>query len=188
MARSLPDQQLSALQRLRRGGAMLALSLVLASCQAPTGWKIYPLSRREPHDGLAVVNQPDGYGLHIWIDTDTRTPGECKPRWAGDAARLFNGNGSAPFSSGLASRQELFAAASRWDVRRRLRQESEALCKQRAPQASFVWNAPPRNESEVVVETLPPLKEKDLLLDPSKVRQEEEQLMQGEPPELSRPR
>jgi hypothetical protein len=101
---------------------------------------------------------------------------------------LFNGNGSAPFSSGLASRQELFAAASRWDVRRRLRQESEALCKQRAPQASFVWNAPPRNESEVVVETLPPLKEKDLLLDPSKVRQEEEQLMQGEPPELNRPR
>ena len=41
----------------------------------------------QPHaapDGLAVVNQPDGYGVHIWLDTDTAKPGsatalECRP-------------------------------------------------------------------------------------------------------------
>lgn len=45
-------------------------------------WAIYPLQRQQPHDGLAVVNQPDGYGLHLWLETDTRQPGRCSPRWA----------------------------------------------------------------------------------------------------------
>ena len=66
-----------------------------------------------PHDGLAVVNQPDGYGLHIFLETDTSDPAMCRPRWLPDPARLFNGNGSTPFSSGLATRAEFFAAVAR---------------------------------------------------------------------------
>jgi len=162
-------------------GLGLLLAAALVGCggpgHQPLAWRIYPLSRNGPHDGLAVVNQPDGYGLHIWIDTDTRRPGECRPRWTPDAARLFNGNGSAPFSSGLAGRNEFFQAVGRWDVGRQLRHESEALCRLRAPSARFVWVAPPRNETEVVLEPLPPLKEKDLLPDPSKLKEEEQRLL-----------
>jgi hypothetical protein len=101
--------------------------LLLAGCgptQRTATWSIYPLPRRVPHDGLAVVSQPDGYGLHIWIETDTRRQGLCQPRWTPDAARLFNGNGSAPFSAGLAPRQEFFDAVARQDVRRALRRLS----------------------------------------------------------------
>ena len=112
------------------------LSACVPAHRHPT-WAIYPLQRRMPHDGLAVVSQPDGYGLHIWIDTDTRQSGSCKPRWSADAARLFNGNGTAPFSSGLAPRQEFFQAVARQDVRRALRQQSEALCQQQSPRSSF---------------------------------------------------
>ncbi|MEX0589359.1 MAG: hypothetical protein WD136_08895, partial [Cyanobium sp.] len=110
-------------------------------------WAIYPLQRVVPNDGLAVVSQPDGYGLHIWLDTDTRQSGSCKPRWSIDTARLFNGNGTAPFSSGLAPRQEFFQAVARADVQRALRQQSEALCRERAPRSSFAWVEPPRNAS-----------------------------------------
>ena len=53
-----------------------------------------PLQRYAPHDGLAVVNQPDGYGLHIFLETDTSDPAICRPRWLPDPARLFNGNGT----------------------------------------------------------------------------------------------
>ena len=58
-------------------------------------WAIYPLQRVAPHDALAVVSQPDGYGLHIWLDTDTRQIGRCKPRWSVDAARLSSQSGRA---------------------------------------------------------------------------------------------
>jgi hypothetical protein len=160
---------------------LLLFGLLLSGCGGPLAWRVYPLSRRVPHDGLAVVNQPDGYGIHIWIDTDTRQPGICRPRWSPDPARLFNGNGSAPFSSGLASRQEFFQAVGRWDVRRRLHQESEALCKARASQAKFEWKAPPRREAEVVREVLPPLGETELLPDPNALRQEEQKMLEGSP-------
>ena len=129
-------------------------------------WTIYPLQRSQPHDGLAVVNQPDGYGLHIWLSTDTREAGVCKPRWLVDPARLFNGNGSRPFSTGLASRQEFFEAANRQDVQRALRQELKALCRQRAPKARWQWMAPPRSAAEVSAPTFPMLEERDLLSPP----------------------
>jgi hypothetical protein len=145
-------------------------------------WTIYPLQRVVPHDGLAVVSQPDGYGLHIWRDTDTRQSGSCKPRWSADAARLFNGNGTAPFSSGLAPREEFFQAVARADVRRALRQQSEALCRQRSPRTSFVWLEPPRKASEIKPEAYPLLEEPDLLSDPNAVLEQEERLLQPAAP------
>ena len=144
-------------------------------------WAIYPLQRRMPHDGLAVVSQPDGYGLHIWIDTDTRQSGSCKPRWNVDAARLFNGNGTAPFSSGLAPRQEFFIAVARADVRRALRSQSEALCREQAPRSPFIWLEPPRSATEFKPEAYPLLEEADLLSDPNAVLEQEERLLQPEP-------
>jgi hypothetical protein len=170
-------------QGQRLGGFALPwLVVLLGACQHNTpGLKVYPLSRTEPHDAIAVVNQPDGYGLHIWIDADTRTTGMCKPRWNADPARLFNGNGSAPFSSGLASREEFFQVVRNKRVQQLLRSESEALCNARAPKASFQWVEPPTQESEVVIEPLPPLDRADLLPDTSALRREERQMLQGEP-------
>jgi hypothetical protein len=162
-------------------GLAAPLALVLLTACVPAqrrpSWAIYSLQRSQPHDGLAVVSEPDGYGVHLWLATDTSQRGVCRPRWLVDPARLFNGNGSAPFSSGLAGRNEFFQAVGRWDVGRQLRHESEALCRLRAPSARFVWVAPPRNETEVVLEPLPPLKEKDLLPDPSKLKEEEQRLL-----------
>ncbi len=85
--------------RPRRALGLLALPLLLAGCvpaHRQPSWSVYPLQRRVPHDGLAVGSQPDGYGLHLWLDTDTSRSGECRPRWNVDPARLFNGNGTAP--------------------------------------------------------------------------------------------
>lgn len=170
---------------MRAGAAPLAALLLagqLGGClpahRAPS-WAIYPLQRRVPHDGLAVVSQPDGYGLHIWIDTDTSRSGVCRPRWSPDAARLFNGNGSAPFSSGLAGRQEFFAAVARSDVQRALRAESEALCRARVPRARFVWLDPPRRPQDVKRQSYPLLEERELLSDPNAVERSEGRLLQG---------
>jgi len=140
-------------------------------------WAIYPLPRHQNHDGLAVVSQPDGYGLHIWIETDTTTAGLCRPRWIVDPARLFNGNGTAPFSSGLAPRQEFFQAVARADVRRALRQQSQALCQQRSPRSSFRWLEPPRSPKDVKAESFPLLEQSDLLRDPTAEQQQEDQLL-----------
>ncbi len=140
-------------------------------------WAIYPLPRRLPHDGLAVVSQPDGYGLHLWIDTDTATKGVCRPRWSVDPARLFNGNGSHPFSSGLATREEFFEAVARADVRRALRRQSEALCRDRAAASRFQWQEPPRSPREVKAEAYPLLEEPDLLSDPNAVLEREQRLL-----------
>jgi hypothetical protein len=159
--------------------AALITIAVIGTVQSPLGWKTYPLSRNEPHDGLAVVNQPNGYGLHIWIETNTEQAGICKPRWNPDPARLFNGNGSAPFSSGLASRGEFFEAVSHWQVKNQLHRQSKALCKARAPEAKFIWISPPLRAAEVVVEPLPALEEQNLLPDPNLIRQEEQQMLKG---------
>ena len=145
------------------------VALLLGACAAPKeppSWRLFPLQRHVPHDGVAVVNQPDGYGLHIYLETDTSFPGVCRPRWLPDPARLFNGNGSTPFSSGLASRQEFFEVVARRDVTKALRQELEALCKARAPEATWQWVAPPRSEREVIPVRLPALEEEDLLTNP----------------------
>ncbi len=160
-------------------GAVLLLALALAACvpaHRQATWRIFPLQRAQPHDGLAVVNQPDGYGLHLWLETDTSRRGVCRPRWLPDPARLFNGNGTAPFSSGLASREEFFQAVARRDVRRALRRELEALCRARAPRSSWEWSEPPRRAEEVKPVKLPLLQEEHLLPDPEKLRRQEEGL------------
>ena len=164
-----------------RWGAPLALVLLTACVPAHrrASWAIYPLQRAQPHDGLAIVSQPDGYGLHLWLETDTTQPGVCRPRWLADPARLFNGNGSAPFSSGLATRAELFEAVARQDVRRALRRELQALCAARAPKARWQWSEPPRNAAEIRVQTFPLVEEQDLLPPASEVRQREEALLRG---------
>ena len=168
-----------------RASAWLAGSLLLAGCvpahRSPS-WAVFPLQRRAPHDGLAVVSQPDGYGLHIWIDTDTREQGVCRPRWTPDAARLFNGNGTAPFSSGLAPRPEFFGAVARQDVQRALRSQSEALCRERAPRSRYVWQPPPLGPEQVKAERFPLLEEPDLLSDPNAVERSEQDLLGGAAP------
>ncbi|MFM7634303.1 MAG: hypothetical protein ACKO7Z_01700 [Cyanobacteriota bacterium] len=175
----MPSAQLA----LWKSGAAAGLLLALVSGCVPAHrnptWAVYPLQRRVPHDGLAVVSQPDGYGLHIWIDIDTSKAGVCSPRWTPDAARLFNGNGTAPFSSGLASRAEFFQAVARADVQRALRAEGEALCRTRAPRSRFQWQEPPRRPQEVKAQRFPLLEEPDLLSDPNAVERSEQQLLQG---------
>ena len=156
------------------------LGLGLTGCVSAhlrPSWAIYPLPRHQSHDGLAVVSQPDGYGIHIWLETDTSQTGLCRPRWIVDAARLFNGNGTAPFSSGLVPRQEFFQAVGRADVRRALRQQTQALCQQRAPRSSFRWLEPPRQNKDVTAERFPLLEQSDLLSDPAAEQQQEEQLL-----------
>ena len=174
----------SALPRpCRWSGLLIAAALVgCVPAHRSASWSIYPLQRTQPHDGLAVVSQPDGYGLHLWLETDTTQQGFCRPRWLVDPARLFNGNGSAPFSSGLATRAEFFEAVARKDVQRMLKSELEALCKARAPKAQWQWSEPPRKPADVKVQTFPLVEEQDLLPSPDEVRQQEEELMNGAPP------
>ena len=53
------------------------LVIGLLSCgvsSEPPSWRIFALQRHAAHDGLAVVNQPDGYGIHIVLETDTSDP------------------------------------------------------------------------------------------------------------------
>lgn len=178
---AVPRSDLSSRFGLRAAAGLMAAlagALFTGGCvpaHRSASWKSFPLQRQQPHDGLAVVSQPDGYGLHIWLETDTRRKGYCRPRWLPDPARLFNGNGSHPFSSGLASREEFFAAVARRDVRRALRKELEALCLSRAPRSTWEWVEPPLNPSQVKVEKLPMLEEKDLLTDPDTIRELEDQ-------------
>ena len=157
---------------------------LLAGCvpaHRRASWAIYPLSRRVANDGLAVVNQPDGYGLHLWVDTDTSQQGVCRPRWSADPARLFNGNGTAPFSSGLATPAEFFVAVARADVRRALRQQSEALCTQRAPRSRFQWVEPPRNAQQVRRPSYPMVEGPELISDPNEVLRREAELLNPAP-------
>lgn len=172
--------------RARRAAIVAGLLLLalIGGCvpaHRRASWRFYPLQRSQPHDGLAVVSQPDGFGLHLWLDTDTSRAGVCRPRWHVDPARLFNGNGSVPFSAGLATRAEFFAAVARRDLRSRLRRELELLCRDRAPQSRWQWLEPPRRPEEVKAEGLPQLEEPQLLPDPAALREQEERLLQGQP-------
>ena len=156
---------------------------MLGACAAPKeppSWRFFPLERHAPHDGVAVVNQPDGYGLHIYLETDTSFPGVCRPRWLPDPARLFNGNGSTPFSSGLATRQEFFDAVARSDVRALLKGELKALCLARAPEDRWQWTEPPRKEEQVVPVQLPSLEEEDLLTNPVEELKRARQLLRDQ--------
>ena len=159
------------------------VALLLAACagsEEPPSWRLFSLQRYAPHDGVAVVNQPDGYGLHIYLETDTSFPGVCRPRWLPDPARLFNGNGSTPFSSGLATRQEFFDAVARSDVRDLLEKELEALCQARAPEDRWQWIEPPRNDNQVVPVQLPSLEEEDLLTNPVEELKRARQLLRDQ--------
>ena len=162
----------------------LGLAALLCACGAPKQggtWRLMPLSRFVPNDGLAVVNQPDGYGIHIFLETDTETAGVCQPRWLPDPARLFNGNGSTPFSSGLATRAEFFAAVSRRDVRDLLARELEQLCQQRAPEDRWQWIEPPSTPDQVIPVQLPALEERELLVSPVEELRRVEQLLRDQP-------
>ena len=168
---------------MRQLRLLVALTLLTAACGAPEeppSWKVFPLQRYSPHDGLAVVNQPDGYGLHIFLETDTSDPERCEPRWLPDPARLFNGNGTTPFSSGLATRAEFFEAVARSEVTRALEQELEALCLDRAPDARWVWSEPPRSDSEVEPVQLPALEQEDLLTNPVEELKRVKQLLRNQ--------
>ena len=168
---------------MRQLRLLVALTLLTTACDAPEeppSWKVFPLQRYSPHDGLAVVNQPDGYGLHIFLETDTSDPEVCEPRWLPDPARLFNGNGTTPFSSGLATRAEFFEAVARSEVTRALEQELEALCLDRAPDARWVWSEPPRSDSEVEPVQLPALEQEDLLTNPVEELKRVKQLLRNQ--------
>ena len=156
------------------------VALLLVACGAPKeppSWRLVPLQRYTPHDGVAVVNQPDGYGLHIYLETDTSFPGVCRPRWLPDPARLFNGNGSTPFSSGLANRHEFFEAVARRDVRALLEKELKSLCQARAPQDNWQWTEPPLKEDQVIPVQLPALEEDNLLTNPMEELKRARQLL-----------
>jgi len=161
---------------------LAALAVLLAGCggSPQATWAVFPLQRRVPHDGLAVVSQPDGFGLHLFLETDTRDPAVCKPRWFADAARLFNGNGTAPFSAGLAPRSEFFAVVQRDSVLKALQRELQALCADRAPKARWQWVQPPTTALEVVPVALPALEEQDLLTDPAEELKREEALLKDD--------
>ena len=170
-------------------GVLLLSGLVigLVSCgvsSEPPSWRIFVLQRHAAHDGLAVVNQPDGYGIHIVLETDTSDRDVCQPRWLPDAARLFNGNGTTPFSSGLASRSEFFQAVTRRDVLRALQGELKQLCALRAPESRWTWTKPPRSEAEVIPVELPALEEEDLLTNPVEELKRLKQLMKNQPEAL----
>ncbi len=158
---------------------LVVMTGVLSACakQDVITWKVFPLQRNSPHDGLAVVSQPDGYGIHLYLETDTSNPDICMPRWLPDPARLFNGNGTDPFSAGLAPRSEFLAAVNRRDVRDILRKELKALCKLRAPSARWQWLEPPLKASELKPVSLPALEYPDLLTDPAEEQELEDKLL-----------
>ena len=172
---------------MRRVLLLSGLVIGLLSCgvsSEPPSWRIFALQRHGAHDGLAVVNQPDGYGIHIVLETDTSDREVCQPRWLPDAARLFNGNGTTPFSSGLASRSEFFQAVTRRDVLRALQGELKQLCALRAPEARWTWTNPPRLDVEVIPLEMPALEEEDLLTNPVEELKRLKQLIKNQPEAL----
>ena len=168
------------MSRLRLIGGVALLLVGCGTPKDPPSWRLFPLQRYIPHDGVAVVNQPDGYGLHIHLETDTSVAGVCRPRWLPDPARLFNGNGTTPFSSGLATRQEFFDAVARRDLRALLQKELKALCQVRAPEDRWEWTEPPLNEDQVVPVQLPSLEGEDLLTDPVEELKRARQLLRDQ--------
>ena len=174
--------------RLRRPFPLGALTLAAAlSCltgcvpaaERASGW-VYPLPRHQPNDGLAVGTRPGGEGLHLWLDTDTSLPGQCSPRWNPDAARLQQGRGESPSSSGRAPRQEFYAAMARGPVRWQLRRQFAALCRQRAPQSRFLWREPPHRAEDFQSRAYPMVEVRNLLSNPKAVLRAEKRLL-GEP-------
>jgi hypothetical protein len=160
--------------------ALLLLPLALAGCvpaQERISGRVFPLPRHEPHDGLAVVTRPGGEGLHLWLTTDTSTPGVCRPRWTPRPARLRGGDGPTPSSFGTAPRSEFHAALRSGRLRWLLRRELEALCRARAPRSTFAWLEPPRSAAEEPLQPLPLWEERHLLSHPAAVKRAEKTLL-----------
>jgi hypothetical protein len=159
------------------------LALLLPGCvpaaERPS-WRVYPLPRQRPDDGLAVVNRPRGEGVHLWLDVHTGEPGRCTPIWNPDGARLRGGNGDQPTSIGRAPREEFFQVMDRGPVRLALRRQMERLCQERAPGSTFDWQPPPRAPRDLPPERLPLLEARDLLSHPRAVRRAEKKLL-GQP-------
>lgn len=158
---------------------MLPLSACVPAWKRPS-WRVYPLPRQRPADGLAVVNRPHGQGLHLWLDVSTGEQGLCRPIWNADAARLRGGNGDNPTSMGRAPREEFFQALNHGPVRLALRRQMEQLCRERAPERVFQWQPPPRQPRDLPPERLPLLEDADLLSHPRAVRRAEKRLL-GQP-------
>lgn len=160
-----------------------ALAVGLAGCvpaEERPSWRVYALPRQRPGDGLAVVSQPRGEGLHLWLDVHTGEKGVCRPSWNPDAARLRGGNGERPTSMGRAPREEFFEALGHGPVRLALRRQMEQLCRQVAPESRFAWRPPPRGAQELRSEQVSLLEEPNLLSHPTAVRRAEKQVL-GQP-------
>ena len=156
------------------------LALLLTGCvpaaERPS-WRVYALPRLRPGDGLAVVSRPGGEGLHLWLEVNTAEKGICTPLWRPDGARVRGGDGNRPTSSGRAPREEFFQAMAHGPVRLALHQQLERLCRERAPESAFRWQAPPRGPRDLAPETHPLLEARDLLSHPRAVRRAEKQLL-----------
>jgi hypothetical protein len=169
--------------RLPLAVLFVVLALALPGCVPATerpSWRVYPLPRQRPDDGLAVVTRPRGEGLHLWLDVDTSAPGRCAPIWNPDGARLRGGDGSQPVSMGRAPREEFFQAMGHGPVRLALHRQMERLCRERAPASAFQWQPPPREPGHLPPERLPLLEARDLLSHPRAVRRAEKTLL-GQP-------
>ena len=70
---------------------------------------------------------------------------------------------------------------ARNDVTKALQRELEALCKQRAPDARWLWTEPPRSEAEVVPVQLPALEQGELLTNPVDELERVEALLRSQP-------
>jgi hypothetical protein len=163
-----------------QAGALLAAALLTGGCvngETHSSGLIRPLLRHTPGDGLAVVNGPQGRGIHIWLDPDTSVAWICQPRWNPDPARLRRGNDGSLTSGGRAPRQEFYGALQRGPVRLALRRQMAILCRQRAPTSRFRWREPPRSDAAFLPLRQPLWEEEHLLSNPTAVRRSEKQLL-----------
>jgi len=72
------------------GTSPLAAGQLHPSPEAPAGGSSL-LQRSNPTTAWRG-QQPDGYGLHLWLETDTTTRGRVRTRWLpGCDAACFNG-------------------------------------------------------------------------------------------------
>ena len=134
---------------MKRARLLCGLIVFLMGCGAPApqeeppSWKVFALKRYTAHDGLAVVNQPDGYGS-TFTQKLTRALRICRPRWLPDQPGCSTATAH-PFSSAL-PRVLSFAAVERPDVIEALQTELQALCLAEL-QKPWEWIQPPLTPS-----------------------------------------
>ena len=166
--------------RKRPPAVVLAgLLTLLASCsgdqQSQRPWSIFVLQRHQPHDGLAVVSQPDGYGLHLYLETDTSNPGICQPRWI----PILRGCSTAMerhLQFGTASRGNSSGHAEARCFEGGPPGTGEALLEPR-PDATWQWVDSPCHRRDLPV-ALPAWEEQDLLTNPNDELKRQESLLE----------